>query len=114
MAMLLGVVPSTDDEGCLQDVHWSFGGIGYFPSYTLGKLYSAMLWNRMQREQPNVKNAIRNGEFAVILSWLRDNIHDYGKTEKPAAIIQRVCHSPLTEVDFVNYVKAKAQRVYGC
>lgn len=113
MNELLGVVPASDDEGCLQDVHWSFGGIGYFPSYTLGKLYSAMLWNAMKRELPNAADSISNGEFAPILEWLRKNIHQYGKTEKPDQIIQRVCHSPLTEVDFLEYVTKKAARVYG-
>lgn len=113
MKTLLGVVPDSDDEGCLQDVHWSFGGIGYFPSYTLGKLYSAMFWNTLQRAIPDAKEQISKGQFADILSWLRVNIHDYGKTEKPAEIVMRVCQRPLTESDFVSYVTNKAQHVYG-
>jgi carboxypeptidase Taq len=113
MGTLLGVVPPDDAEGCLQDVHWSFGGIGYFPSYSLGKLYAAMLWTQLQQEMPAAADHVANGNFAPILSWLRTNIHDYGKTELPNEIIQRVCHRPLTESDFLAYVNSKATRVYG-
>lgn len=113
MMTALGVAPQNDAEGCLQDVHWSFGGIGYFPSYTLGKLYAAMQWNAMQQAIPDVKNRIANGNFAPILAWLRTNIHDYGRTETPQEIIERVSGRPLTEVDFLSYVDAKARNVYG-
>jgi carboxypeptidase Taq len=112
MQASLGVVPHNDAEGCLQDVHWSFGGIGYFPSYTLGKLYAAMEWNAMQKDIPDVKEQIRSGEFAQILSWLREQIHTVGRSETPAEIVQRVCGRPLTETDFLAYVGAKAQDVY--
>ncbi|MCX6139480.1 MAG: carboxypeptidase M32, partial [Candidatus Kapabacteria bacterium] len=106
-------VPANDSEGCLQAVHSSFGGIGYFPSYTLGKLYAAMEWNAMQVAIPDVKTRISSGDFAPILSWLRSHIHEYGRTEVPSQIIQRISGRPLTEVDFLNYVGAKARNVYG-
>lgn len=112
MQASLGVVPPNDAEGCLQDVHWSFGGIGYFPSYTLGKLYAAMEWNAMQKDIPDVREQIRRGEFSQILSWLRKHIHTVGRSETPAEIVQRVCGRPLTETDFLAYVGAKAQDVY--
>lgn len=112
MSTMLGVTPNNDSEGCLQDVHWSFGGIGYFPSYTLGKLYAAMEWNAMKVSLPNVSDNIANGEFAPILGWLRTHIHSYGRTEMPHEIIQRISGRPLTEVDFLNYVGAKARNVY--
>ena len=113
MEAALGITPANDAEGCLQDVHWSFGGIGYFPSYTLGKLYAAMEWNAMQKEMPNVREHVSNGNFAPILAWLRTNIHAYGRTEQPHEIIQRVAGRPLTEVDFLSNVGAKAHNVYG-
>ena len=112
MQASLGVTPPNDAEGCLQDVHWSFGGIGYFPSYTLGKLYAAMEWNSMQQHIPDVKEQIRRGEFGSVLAWLRDNIHSVGRSETPAEIIDRVCGRELTEVDFLDYVGAKARDVY--
>lgn len=113
MMQSFGIVPPSDAEGCLQDVHWSFGGIGYFPSYTLGKLYAAMEWNALQVEMPDVKLRIANGDFAPIKEWLRTNIHDYGRTETPAQIAQRVCGRPLTEDDFLAYVGDKAKLVYN-
>lgn len=113
MQQALGVVPPNDAEGCLQDVHWSFGGIGYFPSYTLGKLYAAMEWNVMQKDMPDVANRVANGDFAPILSWLRTRIHAAGRTELPREIIQRVSGRDLTEEDFLAYVGAKARNVYG-
>jgi len=113
MMQSFGIVPPNDAEGCLQDVHWSFGGIGYFPSYTLGKLYAAMEWNALQKEMPDVKSRIARGEFAPIKEWLRKNIHDYGRTETPAQIVQRVCGRALTEDDFLTYVGDKAKLVYN-
>jgi carboxypeptidase Taq len=108
----LGIEPSHDSEGCLQDIHWSFGGFGYFPSYTLGKLYAAMLRNAVLRDIPGVTDQIRRGEFATILQWLRDNIHTHGKTYTPNELIRKVSGEPLSERDFLQYVKAKAARVY--
>ncbi|MBU3680230.1 MAG: carboxypeptidase M32 [Candidatus Kapabacteria bacterium] len=113
MQTSLGVVPPNDAEGCLQDVHWSFGGIGYFPSYSLGKLYAAMEWNTMQQDIPDVRNKIASGDFAPILSWLREKIHTHGRTEFPHEIVQRVCGRPLTAKDFLDYVGGKARDVYG-
>lgn len=112
MKEYLGVEPSHDAEGCLQDIHWSFGGFGYFPSYTLGKLYAAMLRKALLRDVPGVTDTIRRGEFGTILQWLRDNIHTYGKTYTPNELIVKVSGEALSERDFLEYVKAKTQRVY--
>jgi len=113
MKEYLGILPPNDAMGCLQDVHWSFGGFGYFPSYTLGKLYAAMEWKTIQEEMPSVKHDIAVGEFSGILSWLRKNIHAYGKTAKPGEIIQAVTGQSLSEQEFVNYAFAKVASVYG-
>jgi carboxypeptidase Taq len=113
MQASLGVIPPNDAEGCLQDVHWSFGGVGYFPSYTLGKLYAAMEWNALKAEMPGVQDRIANGDFAPIREWLQVKIHDCGRTELPTEIIQRVCGRPLTHEDFLSYVGAKAEDVYA-
>jgi carboxypeptidase Taq len=113
MKSYVGVLPPNDAQGCLQDVHWSFGGIGYFPSYSLGKLYAAMQWNTMKQDLPHVSARIADGDFTPILSWLRTKIHDHGRTETPDEIIQRVTGRPLTESDFLEYVGEKATHVYG-
>jgi carboxypeptidase Taq len=108
----LGQVPTHDGEGCLQDIHWSFGGFGYFPGYTLGKLYAAMEWNILQQQMPDVRAKIANGDLMPIREWLRENIHQYGRTQKPAEIIKRIAGKPLSEKDFVAYATAKAMDVY--
>ncbi|MGA1278234.1 MAG: carboxypeptidase M32 [Candidatus Kapaibacteriota bacterium] len=113
MKEYLGVVPTNDALGCLQDVHWSFGGFGYFPSYTLGKLYAAMEWKKIQEVMPTVKQDISRGEFSGILTWLREHIHSFGKTAKPGEIIKHVTGNPLSEEEFVRYAFAKASSVYG-
>jgi len=112
MQKSLGVVPENDAEGCLQDVHWSFGGIGYFPSYTLGKLYAAMQWKTMQEEMPSVRNDVANGNFSPIRSWLGDRIHRVGRSETPSEIIHRVTGRLLTETDFLSGVNERARHVY--
>lgn len=112
MREYLGIVPANDAEGCLQDVHWSFGGYGYFPSYTLGKLYAAMLWKQMQQELPDIRSMIANGQFEPIREWLRVQIHQYGKTQTSEEIIRRITGRGLTEEDFLAYVSAKADDVY--
>lgn len=113
MEQYLGVVPPNDAEGCLQDIHWSFGGIGYFPSYTLGKLYAAMEWKALTAVMPDASDKVANGTFEPILAWLRTNIHDGGRTETPVEILQRVTGRSLTEVDFMDAVVRKAEQVYG-
>jgi carboxypeptidase Taq len=113
MESLLGITPPNDAEGCLQDVHWSFGGIGYFPSYTLGKLYSAMEWTAMQVQIPDVGQDVARGEFSRIREWLRENIHDVGSSELPEHIIQRVTGRTLTAADFLANVRHRANLVYG-
>lgn len=113
MKQYLDIVPSNDAMGCLQDVHWSFGGFGYFPSYTLGKLYAAMEWKKIQEVMPNVHQDIANGEFSKILSWLRTNIHSHGKTATPGDIIKGVTGNALSEEEFVRYAYKKVSSVYG-
>ncbi len=113
MQEYLGVQPQSNAKGCLQDIHWSFGGFGYFPSYTLGKLYAAMLRKALLRDLPNVSDDIRRGHFAPILAWLRDSIHVHGKTMLPSELIMKISGKSLSEADFLEYVEAKAQRVYG-
>ncbi|HYF02068.1 MAG TPA: carboxypeptidase M32 [Patescibacteria group bacterium] len=112
MQEFLGITPENDAVGSLQDVHWSFGGFGYFPSYTLGKLYAAMIWNQLEKEMPDVREQISKGEFLNIRVWLRENIHQYGRTQEPIEIIKRVTGRTLTARDFLEYVNTKATNVY--
>lgn len=112
MQMYLGVVPENDAKGALQDIHWSFGGFGYFPSYTLGKLYAAMLWKRIRHDIPSIHNHIANGEFSHLLQWLRTHIHQYGRTKKPSELMIALTGESLNSTDFIDYIQHKFADVY--
>ncbi|MEM7022140.1 MAG: carboxypeptidase M32, partial [Pseudomonadota bacterium] len=78
MRDLLGLTPPNDAQGCLQDIHWSVGAIGYFPCYTLGALMAAQLFAAAREQQPEILPAIAQGDFRPLLAWLRANIHEQG------------------------------------
>lgn len=113
MRELLGIEVSDDVNGCLQDIHWSFGGFGYFPSYTLGKLYAAMFRRALLEAMPEAPDLVRRGEFAPIRQWLKDSIHQWGRTRDPAELVSNVTGNGLSERDFVEYVWQKVQQIYG-
>ena len=100
----LGVAPANDGEGVLQDVHWSSGAFGYFPTYTIGNLYSALLWNTIRADIPDIEARIEAGEFAPLLDWLRDRIHRPGYLEEGEDLIKRVTGSGLTHEPFMAYL----------
>ncbi|MFK9090457.1 carboxypeptidase M32 [Bacillus salipaludis] len=109
----LGITPITDTEGVLQDVHWSFGGIGYFPSYSLGNLYAAQILNTMQKDLPDFYTHIENGRFDLIQAWLKENIHQYGKLYTPNELIVKVTGEELNADYLVEYLEKKYSEVYG-
>lgn len=109
----LGIVPPNDSLGCLQDIHWSFGGFGYFASYTLGKLYAAMFFNRATEQLPDLRQQIARGEFGSLLGWLRENLHQWGKSKNASQLANDICGRSLTETDFLAYLDRKIERVYG-
>jgi carboxypeptidase Taq len=108
----LGVTPNTNTEGVLQDVHWSFGGIGYFPSYSLGNLYAAQILRTIQNELPEFNNHIENGRFDLIQEWLKEKIHQYGKLYTPNELIVRVTGEELNADYLVEYLEKKYTEVY--
>jgi len=112
MEEYLGIVPPTDTLGVLQDVHWSFGGFGYFPSYSLGNLYAAQILNTIEREIPDFYTLIANGEFAVIREWLRENIHQHGAMYTPDELIVKVTGEELNAEYLVKYLEEKYSKIY--
>lgn len=108
----LGVTPATDTEGVLQDVHWSFGGIGYFPSYSLGNLYAAQILRKIQRDLPDFYQHIEAGRFDIIQNWLKENIHQYGKLYTPNELIVKVTGEELNAQYLVEYLEKKYSEVY--
>jgi carboxypeptidase Taq len=110
---LLGLVPPDDARGCLQDVHWSAGLFGYFPSYALGNLYAAQFWAAMEKETPDLEERIESGDLASLLAWLRRGIHQPGAACLPGELVRRVTGSALDPRHFVRYLNEKYSRVYG-
>jgi carboxypeptidase Taq len=109
----LGVTVPDDRRGCLQDVHWSFGAIGYFPTYTLGNLYAAQLWETINADIPNLKEQLARGEFAPLRAWLRESIHRHGKRYRAADLCRRITGKPLSAEPFLRYIEGKIRPIYG-
>ncbi|THE09280.1 carboxypeptidase M32 [Bacillus timonensis] len=112
MKEYLGIVPPTDTLGVLQDVHWSFGGLGYFPSYSLGNLYAAQILNTIKKELPDFYGHIERGEFDAIQSWLKEKIHQYGSIYTPDELIKKITGESLNATYLVNYLEDKYSKVY--
>ena len=101
-----------DADGVLQDVHWSEGLIGYFPTYTMGNLYSAQLRAKMKSDLGDFAGLIEAGDFAPILKWLRENIHQHGKRYRAADLIERATGEKPTAQPFMNYLQEKYGELY--
>ncbi len=113
MERYLGVTPPDDAHGVLQDVHWSGGMFGYFPSYMLGNLYAAQFFAKAKGEIPDLEDDFSRGNFSTLLSWLRENIHRFGKIYKPTELIQKVTEEKPNSRYFVNYITEKYSEIYG-
>lgn len=109
----LGVTPKSVAEGILQDVHWSEGMFGYFPSYALGNIYSSMLFRAMARDNKNYIKEIRRGNLANVREWLRKNIHRHGAMYDATTLINRVCKEPIHTSIYIDYLKDKFYSLYG-
>jgi carboxypeptidase Taq len=109
----LGITPPNDSEGVLQDVHWSAGLIGYFPSYALGNLISAQLWERLHADIPDLPEQIRRGEFNAWLGWLREKVHRHGAMFEPQELIQRVTGTKIDPAPYVRYLRQKYGAIYN-
>jgi carboxypeptidase Taq len=110
----LGIEVPNDTEGVLQDVHWSGGSIGYFPTYALGNLISAQIWEKITSELPSLDSDFEQGEFGGLRDWLRDNLHVHGRKYTPAETLERVVGTP--EIDpgpYVRYLRSKLADIYG-
>lgn len=109
----LGVRPSHIGEGVLQDVHWSGGAFGYFPSYTLGNMYASQFLNAMRIDIPELELHIENGELHVVKDWLGKQIHQFGKLKTPAELIHDVTGEKLNPTYFIQYLRNKYNDIYG-
>lgn len=108
---LLGVVPDSDREGVLQDMHWSTGDFGYFPTYAIGSIYSSQLFKEFS-ESFDIYDKVEKGDFSDILSWLRNNVHSWGRLLNSDEIINRVCGEGLNSDVFSSYLSDKYFSLY--
>jgi carboxypeptidase Taq len=109
----LGLEVTDDALGVLQDVHWSFGAIGYFPTYSLGNLIAGQLWARAHEDIPELDDKLAAGELGDLREWLREHIHRHGSKFSTTELLQRVVGGPIEVGPFVSYLKRKLSDVYG-
>jgi len=109
----LGVEVPDDRRGCLQDVHWSCGLFGYFPTYTMGNLYAAQFAAKADEALGGLDSLMAAGEFAPLCQWLRDNVHRHGRRYSPAQLCERATGAPLSSEHFTDYLTQKLHEVYA-
>jgi carboxypeptidase Taq len=105
MREMLGVAPDNDREGCLQDIHWYDGNWGYFPTYTLGALIAAQLFEAARRDVPDLMQAIAEGEFAPLLGWMRERVHSKGSLLSTAELVETATGQPLGTASFERHLR---------
>ncbi len=112
--LLFGLKVPDDARGCLQDIHWSFGGIGYFPTYTLGNLYAAQLMDAVRRDLgASLDDDFRRGEFGRLKGWLGTHIHRHGQRFRAGELCRRATGAPLSPKPFLAYLREKFGALYG-
>lgn len=105
MQEMLGITPKNDAEGCLQDVHWSMGAIGYFPTYSLGNLYMAQFFEAFEKEFPTWES--RMNDLSYMKDWLATNIHRHGRRYSGKELVKRVTGKKFSAAPFVSYLEKK-------
>ena len=112
MEELLGVVPSTDATGILQDMHWSDGSFGYFPSYLLGSIYDGMFLEEAEKELGSIDEILAAGKVKEITKWLNEKIHRFGSCYNSKEVLNRVCGKEATAKPLLNYFNKKYSEIY--
>jgi len=108
----LGVTPKDDVTGVLQDMHWSGGSIGYFPTYAIGSIYASQLYHQLTKKRDDVETLIQQGQFQPIVDWLHTHIHQYGRLYTADALIKKTCGEGLNAQHFLHYLKEKYLPLY--
>ena len=109
----LGIKVPNDSSGVLQDIHWSHGSFGYFPTYTIGSFYAAQFFNKASLDIKDIDSKIRNGDTTELLDWLRNNIHKYGEKYDAKDLCKRITGEELNFKYFMEYVTKKYSDIYN-
>ncbi|MBI4568505.1 MAG: carboxypeptidase M32 [Planctomycetes bacterium] len=110
---LVGLDVPDDAQGCLQDIHWSVGAVGYFPTYSLGHLNAAQIETALRAEVRDLDRLLARGDFSPALAWLRRNIHQHGRRYEPADLVRRVTGQPLSPEPLLAHLREKVRFYYG-
>lgn len=108
----LGITPRNDAEGCLQDVHWCSGLVGYFPTYALGNLIAAQLYRRMKADLPDVETGFARGEFLPLLAWMRGHVHGHGAKFTAAELLERELGEEISAQPLLEYMRDRYSEIY--
>jgi carboxypeptidase Taq len=111
-AEYFGVTPPDDSVGCLQDVHWSRGSIGYFPTYTYGNLIGVQIWNKLVDEVENVDELISTGNYRPILDWLIERVYGYGRLMHPKELFEHITGEAMSAKPWMTYATKKYSEIY--
>lgn len=112
MQEYLGVTPDSDATGVLQDMHWSGGSFGYFPTYAIGSIYAAQLYQQLLRDNKDTDIQIRQGNFSSIVNWLTIKVHEKGRVHTADELMKTICGEGLNSQVFLNYLKDKYLSLY--
>jgi carboxypeptidase Taq len=113
MEQYLGLRPDTNADGVLQDIHWSLGALGYFPTYALGNLMSAQLYQQALHDLPDLEQQIATGQFDSLLHWLRSRIHQHGRKIEALDLLKQVTGEGLSAEPWLAYIREKYSAIYG-
>jgi carboxypeptidase Taq len=112
MKDILGITPDNDAVGCLQDIHWSCGIIGYFPTYALGNIYAAQLFSKYKKDNTSWKKQLEKGDFTKLERWLCKNIHKNGRYYSPYDLIKKITKKLPSSEDYIKYLNRKFASIY--
>lgn len=112
METLLGITPPTDRQGCLQDIHWSMGAFGYFPTYALGSIYAAQFFEAFVKVYPNWEKHVAKGELLFIRDWQKEHIHKWGKMFSTEELVKNVTGKSITTKPYLTYLEKKYASIY--
>lgn len=112
MKEYLGIIPPNNTEGCLQDIHWSMGAFGYFPTYSLGNMYTAQMFTAFSKKFPDWQKKVASGNFLFIKQWLHEEVYQYGRQYSSKELIEKITGKQFSEKEYIHYLEDKYTDIY--